>query len=235
MKLYYHPRSRYSQKVLIALYEKDIPFLREGQAISATVEAFPARVFSGTIALVHPHLESATRTNIARFTMDNPKHDLRPGMFATVRIATPIERAVAVPERAVIDTGSKKIVYVEREAGTFEGVLVQLGPRVGAFYPVIAGLEPSVIVSVLAVAAACPTEKAWFTTEESERALDATMATVLSSLAAVAPPDPATTNWRLFAAETAVKLVNLRPAIVTWSLAAKSDVTLSTAVLLLSS
>jgi len=49
---------------------------------------------------------------------------------------------LAVPDRAVVDTGSKKIVYVEREPGLFDGVLVELGPRTSGFYPVVGGLEP---------------------------------------------------------------------------------------------
>lgn len=49
---------------------------------------------------------------------------------------------LAVPERSVIDTGSKKIVYVEREPGRFEGVEVELGSRSGGFYLVIKGLKP---------------------------------------------------------------------------------------------
>jgi hypothetical protein len=104
-----------------------------------------------------------------RFELDNPGHDLRPGMYATVRLQTPLEavepyrslaadrakvlqvstggkapqsEVLAVPERAVIDTGAKQVVYIEREAGLFEGVEVQLGPRVGEFYPVLKGLQP---------------------------------------------------------------------------------------------
>ena len=48
---------------------------------------------------------------------------------------------LCVPERAIIDTGSKKVVYVEREPGMFEGVEVELGPRQGEYYPVIKGLN----------------------------------------------------------------------------------------------
>src|SRR5262249_6326791 len=47
----------------------------------------------------------------------------------------------AVPESAVVDTGSKKIVYVESESGMFDGVEVVVGPRCGDFYPVLGGLE----------------------------------------------------------------------------------------------
>ncbi len=153
------------------VYEKDIPFLQVGQKVEATVEACPHRVFTGRLALVHPQLETSTRTNRIRLKLDNPQHELRPGMFATVRINTPLEsiepfKSVAarsgrvvltgldggntpsqyeflcVPERAVVDTGSKKVVYVEREPGMFEGVEVELGPRHDDYYPVIMGLAP---------------------------------------------------------------------------------------------
>jgi Cu(I)/Ag(I) efflux system membrane fusion protein len=141
------------------IYEKDVPFLREGASVEAWVEAVPNRVFTGTIALVHPHVEMMTRTNTVRFAVENKGHLLRPGMFATVRVKTPLAElepwknaapdsgivssgaVLSVPERAVIDTGSKKVVYVEREPGVFEAARVELGARVGDVYPVLAGLR----------------------------------------------------------------------------------------------
>jgi hypothetical protein len=161
------------------VYEKDIRFLEAGQKVEATVEAYPNRTFSGRVALVYPQLETATRTNRVRLKLDNSRHELRPGMFAAVRINTPLEdiepfkslaaksgrvmltglgekrgtvplpgqpapqyEFLCVPERAVIDTGSKKVVYVEREPGLFEGVEVELGPRQDDYYPVTKGLQP---------------------------------------------------------------------------------------------
>jgi Cu(I)/Ag(I) efflux system membrane fusion protein len=150
------------------VYERDIALLRPGQKIQATVEALPNRSFFGTIALVYPRVDAATRTNRVRFTLDNASGQLRPGMYANVRISVPLKeiepfksliakaptslfRQVAlggdassevptVPESAVVDTGTKKIVYVEREPGLFEGVEVELGPRTEGLYPVIQGL-----------------------------------------------------------------------------------------------
>jgi Cu(I)/Ag(I) efflux system membrane fusion protein len=152
------------------VYEKDIPFLKVGQNIEATVEACPNHVFTGKLALIYPQLETATRTNRIRLKLDNLRDELRPGMFATVRINAPLESIepfkqlaaksgrivltalggakapsqyefLTVPERAIVDTGSKKVVYVEREPGMFEGVEVELGPRQGGYYPVIKGLS----------------------------------------------------------------------------------------------
>jgi Cu(I)/Ag(I) efflux system membrane fusion protein len=228
------------------LYEQEAAALHADQKVEATVDAYPGRVFEGRIALVHPHVETATRTLRVRCEIVNPEHALRPGMFATLKFNTPIEElepfrselvgeksatawarelatkygasgstdnshralsqddldsliaaqkicpvtgqqlgsmgtpvqadhdgqlvllcckacpkkfnarpdyylarmskvtdagVLAVPEQAVIDTGTQKVVYIEREPGVFEGVAVSLGPRSGNYYSVIDGLR----------------------------------------------------------------------------------------------
>lgn len=134
------------------VYENDAPFLQAGQEISAKVESYPNRIFKGTIALVHPHFEEATRTNRVRVRLENPNHELRPGMFAEVTIDAQLEAIepykslavkrefLVVPEGTVIDSGDKTIVYVERAEGQYEGREVELGPRQDQFYPVLKGL-----------------------------------------------------------------------------------------------
>jgi Cu(I)/Ag(I) efflux system membrane fusion protein len=63
-----------------------------------------------------------------------------PDEYLAKLAAPPADAVLSVPEQAVIDTGSQKVVYVEREPGMFEGVAVKLGPRTGGYYPVISGL-----------------------------------------------------------------------------------------------
>ena len=72
------------------VYERDLPFLHVDQEIESTVEALPGRTFSGRIALIYPQLDTETRTNRVRITIDNAEMILRPGMFATVGVRTPI-------------------------------------------------------------------------------------------------------------------------------------------------
>ncbi|MCC6127236.1 MAG: efflux RND transporter periplasmic adaptor subunit [Pirellulales bacterium] len=134
------------------VFEKDIGNLHLGQAIEATVEAAPGKTFAGKIAAIYSRLNTDTRTNRVRFEVQNDSGELRPGMFATVRIDAPITalkafekiakdgRVPAVPETAVIDTGAEKIVYIERKPGVFEGVQVELGPQIDGYYPVLKGL-----------------------------------------------------------------------------------------------
>jgi multidrug efflux pump subunit AcrA (membrane-fusion protein) len=143
------------------VYEDQIAFLKEGLPVTATTKAFPSREFCGKVAFIYPFLDTNTRTVRVRFDMHNPGNELRRGMYATITLEVPAvqldalakdasqdERrmqehglVLAVPERAVVDTGSRKIVYRESELDTFEGVDVQLGPRCGAFYPVLRGLR----------------------------------------------------------------------------------------------
>ena len=131
-----------------AVYEKDLPFVSEGQPVQVTLEALPGEAFPGRIALVHPHVDAATRTGMLRIVLANPAHRLRPGMAATVAIRTALDQLpawrgkplLAVPEVAVIDTGARRVVYVESSPGVYDGRAVTLGPRAGDDYPVIDGL-----------------------------------------------------------------------------------------------
>jgi multidrug efflux pump subunit AcrA (membrane-fusion protein) len=147
------------------VYEDDVAFLHDAVekklSVTAVTKSFPDREFKGEVAFIYPHLDASTRTLKVRFDMENPQHELRPGMYATVTLQVPANRLnllppeageeqkqaynqgmmLAVPERAVIDSGSRKIVYREAEPDVYEGVEVQLGPRCGPFYPVIRGLQ----------------------------------------------------------------------------------------------
>ena len=142
------------------VYEKDIAFLQVGQTIEATVEAYPQRVFKGKLALIYPQLDAATRTNRVRCELENAGNELRPGMFATVRIKAPLQDVEPYKSLAAksgsdrlspaggagANTSSchkrrssipapKKVVYVAREPGLFEGVEVELGPRRTTGFP----------------------------------------------------------------------------------------------------
>ncbi len=135
--------------------------------VTATTKAMPNEEFHGLLTFVYPHVDQQTRTVTVRFELDNPKHKLRPGSTATVTLQVPPERwallsgfdasdgeryerlklgeLLAVPDGAVIDTGSQKIVYREAEPGVFEGVLVKLGPKMMGsdgiqYLPVLEGL-----------------------------------------------------------------------------------------------
>jgi Cu(I)/Ag(I) efflux system membrane fusion protein len=207
------------------VYEHQVGLVREGQAVEATVEGLPGEVFPGEVEFIQPHLDPETRTVEVRYSLKNPGHRLRPGMFATVTLKTPVadtpafrarlaaspragqrgsrtdltaaeqktcpvtnlklgsmgdpvpvevegrrvwtccgncppklkaqpakylarlappprDEVLSVPESAVIDTGTRKVVYVEAEPGVYEGREVVLGTRIGDGFPVLDGLAP---------------------------------------------------------------------------------------------
>lgn len=201
------------------IYENEMALARVGQTVEATVQAFPGETFAGQVAFIDPVLDPETRTVGVRYDLENADLRLRPGMFATVALQSPIAEVPAfkakraasegvgpnptveaqkicpvttlklgamgdpvpvdvvgrkvwiccdgceskltkspdkylaklapapkgevlsIPETAVIDTGARKIVYVETEAGVFEGREVVLGPVSAGRYPVLDGLN----------------------------------------------------------------------------------------------
>ena len=207
------------------VYEDQFSALKVGQAVEAGVQAYPGEVFRGKVAFIAPSLNPATRTVDVRYDLENADYRLRPGMYATVTLNTPVADTPAfrsrlaaagpkaghamhasltaaeqkicpvttlklgamgdpvqadvegakvwtcceacpprlkaepakylarlapapegdvltVPESAVIDTGTKKLVYVETEPGVFEGREVVLGVASGDRYPVLEGVSP---------------------------------------------------------------------------------------------
>src|SRR5262249_36894317 len=74
------------------VYEDELALLQKGMAVSATTLAYPNRTFAGTLSFIHPHLDQSTRTLTVRFDMDNPEHELRPGMYATIKLQVPVAR-----------------------------------------------------------------------------------------------------------------------------------------------
>ena len=128
--------------VMAEIYEFDLPLVRVGQAVEITSEALPGTKLQGRVSFIEPLLNQQTRTVGVRIEVPNPRLRLRPGMFANARIITPIEKkALAVPRSAVLDTGMRKIVYVARGNGLFEGRQVELGPAGEEYYPILSGLR----------------------------------------------------------------------------------------------
>jgi RND family efflux transporter MFP subunit len=113
----------------VALFEQQLPFVRIGQRVTATVLAFPGQEFEGTLSFLHPHVDMKTRTATARVVVNNDVLQLRPGMFATVEIESELApRALLAPLDAVIDTGTEKVVFVARPHGHFDPRRVTTGP-----------------------------------------------------------------------------------------------------------
>jgi RND family efflux transporter MFP subunit len=131
------------------VYEDEIGLVRSGQAATISLASDPGRTRSGVVSYVNPTLEPATRTLRVRFDVENGDGDLKPGMYATVEIETPLGDVLALPEDAVIDTGERKVVFVAVDGGRFQPREVRIGRKAQGYYEILDGLalEERVVVS----------------------------------------------------------------------------------------
>ena len=134
------------------VYEQDLAPVSIGQKVEATVAARADRTWEGEVAFLHPHLDETTRTASVRLSVDNPGLELRPGMFASVKLRAELApRATLVPREAVIDTGDRQVAFVVgKEPGHFEPRRVRTGwAAEGGNVQVLEGLSPGdeVVVS----------------------------------------------------------------------------------------
>ena len=124
------------------LYEDDIRRVRRGARVSVQARAFPGRKWGGSITLFDTALDPRTRTLKAFAEIENPDLKLRPGMFVDVVIRPPgIADAVTVPQQAVLHSGERAVVIVERSRGVFEPREVRLGAVAGDKQQIAAGIE----------------------------------------------------------------------------------------------
>lgn len=128
--------------VSVDIYENDIPWVRQGDMAEMRLPAVPGRVFTGKVSYVYPYLESKTRTNKVRLEFANPDLLLKPDMFANVTIqASRRVNAIVVPSEAVIRTGTRNVVFVQRAPGKFEPRDVKLGIEAHGEVQIVSGIQ----------------------------------------------------------------------------------------------
>jgi RND family efflux transporter MFP subunit len=129
--------------VLAEVYEQDLAFVKVGDMAKVVVNTWPDRSFMGKVTFIYPSIGKESRTARLRIEVANPDGLLRADMAATVEIDAPIAgRWVAAPDSAIIDTGKRQVVLVERGEGKYEPRPVKLGVRVPGYAQVLEGLKP---------------------------------------------------------------------------------------------
>jgi Cu(I)/Ag(I) efflux system membrane fusion protein len=123
------------------IYEYELPFIRLGQQASIQLAYSPGEDFTGKAIYIYPYLDPQTRTAKARFEFANPHGKLKPEMFADVEINVPLGTKLAIAEGAIIDTGTRKVVIVDKGAGYLEPREIKIGAKAGDFFEVIDGLK----------------------------------------------------------------------------------------------
>ena len=125
----------------LSIFEQDAAAVRVGTSAAVGVDAVPGRTFRGRVTFIHPQLDDKTRTLTARVEIDNTRSELRPGMYATAELQTAGRRAVSVPIAAVLPTGTRDIVFVNRGDGRFTPRDVRIGARGDSLVEIVAGLK----------------------------------------------------------------------------------------------
>ena len=131
--------------------ERDVGALAVGQPVTVTARGFPGREFAGTIAVIYPQINRDTRTARVRVELANADLALLPDMYVDAEINVGKSEAVlAVPESAVLDTGTRQTVLVDKGGGRFEPREVKVGQRGGGYVEVRDGLaegDPVVVAA----------------------------------------------------------------------------------------
>jgi Cu(I)/Ag(I) efflux system membrane fusion protein len=127
--------------VLASVPEHDLGHIKIGQAVTIHVRSLPGRAFVGKVDLIYPQVNTETRTTRVRIELENPDGVLLPDMYADVEIATGSPNPVlAVPDSAVIDTGTRQVVLLDKGEGRFEPREVNVGSRGNGFTEIREGL-----------------------------------------------------------------------------------------------
>ncbi len=136
--------------VLADVFEQDIAMVRNGSRAEVSINAYPERKFEGRVTFVYPTLSAPTRTVPVRIELANPGGLLKPAMFADVIIAVEGNGPkLAVPNSAVIDSGTRRVVLVQTGEGRFESRVIKLGARGQEYVEVLDGVREgeNVVVS----------------------------------------------------------------------------------------
>jgi membrane fusion protein, copper/silver efflux system len=124
------------------IYETDIPYVKQGMPVEITLSYWPGKVFKGKISLVNPFLSAESRTLKARIEIPNSNIDLKPNMFGEAKISYSIGKKLAVPESAVMRTGSLDYVFVDGKNDFIIPTEVTLGLRSSdGFFEVKTGIK----------------------------------------------------------------------------------------------
>jgi len=127
--------------VIADIYEYELPFIKMGDTARIGLSYFPGKELTSKIDFVAPALDAQTRTAKVRFSIPNPGGQLKPQMFTDVELKVNLGQKLAVPDDAVIDTGLRKIVYVDKGDGYFEPRAVTTGLRAEKLIEILSGLK----------------------------------------------------------------------------------------------
>lgn len=129
--------------VYAQIYEYEIGLIKPGQSARITTPAYPGESFRGVVRAIDPILDAQSRSLKARIEVPNLDAKLKLEMFVEAEIQVPLGKKLAVPESAVLDSGTRQLVFVDLGDGRVEPREVKLGRQAGESYEVLSGLRES--------------------------------------------------------------------------------------------
>jgi Cu(I)/Ag(I) efflux system membrane fusion protein len=127
--------------VVSDIFEYELPLIKAGNKAMISLSYFPGKEFSSTIEYVYPTISGDTRSAKVRFTIPNPGNKLKPQMYTNVEVKVSLGKRLLVPEDAVLDSGKRQIVYVDKGEGNFEPRTVTVGIKADGMIEIVAGLK----------------------------------------------------------------------------------------------
>ena len=123
--------------VVADVYESELPYIHAGSSAQVAING---RTIDGKVSFITPVLAAPTRTASVRIELENRDGSLRPDTFAEVILQEPVGNVLAVPDSAVMNTGARTVVYVQKPDGNFEPRNVLIGAKTNGYYEVRSGL-----------------------------------------------------------------------------------------------
>ena len=123
------------------VYESELARVKTGTEADLSLGAYHGRSFRGRVAFIDPQVDPKTRTVKVRIEFPNPKGELKPEMFGQVELKTKGRKGLTVPLDAVLDSGTRKVVFVALGDGRFEPREVQTGASLGERVEILGGLK----------------------------------------------------------------------------------------------
>ena len=124
------------------VFERQASLVKAGDRVTMTLDYLPGKTWNGRVDYIYPTLDSKTRTIRIRLRFDNPRHELKPNMFAQVAVHSDRdEQFLVIPREALIRTGSQDRVVLALGGGSFKSIAVKVGAQDQNSVEVLEGLN----------------------------------------------------------------------------------------------
>lgn len=128
--------------VYVDIFEYEAPYVHAGQTAQMELSYFPGRTYRGKVTYVYPTLDPKTRTIKVRLEFPNPGYELKPNMYAHVQLNVDYGTQTLVPSEAVLNSGTRQVVFIAKGDGYFEPRDIEIGDQFNGQTVVLAGLKP---------------------------------------------------------------------------------------------